>query len=100
MFKDLGSRLKSARLNSGLSRKQVAELTGVTVTTIGMYENGERFPSLHMIVKLAAHYRVSVDYLLVCNTGTAGSLSLEGLTDKQVKALKLTTECFRSQNGI
>ena len=100
MFEGLGGRLKNARLNSGLSRKQVAELTGVTVTTIGLCENGERLPSLHMIVKLAAHYRVSVDYLLGCGTGTADSLSLEGLTDKQVKALKLTVECFRGQDNF
>lgn len=99
MLGNLGDRLKNARLNCGLSRKQVAELTGVTVTTIGMCENGERLPSLHMIVKLATHYKVSVDYLLGCGTGTTDTLSLEGLTDKQVRALKLTVECFRGQNS-
>lgn len=99
MLGNLGDRLKNARLNRGLSRKQIAELTGVTVTTIGMCENGERLPSLHMIVKLATHYKVSVDYLLGCGTGTTDTLSLEGLTDKQVRALKLTVECFRGQNS-
>ena len=100
MFRDLGSRLKNARLNSGLSRKQIAELTGITVTTIGMYENDERLPSLHMIVKLAAHYKVSIDYLLDSNTGSRDSLPLDGLTDKQIRALKLTVECFRGQNSL
>lgn len=100
MFEDLGSKLKTLRLNSGLSRKQIAELIGVTVSMVGLYENGDRLPSLHMVVKLAAHYKVSVDYLLDCNTGSRDILPLDGLTDKQIKALKLTAECFRSQNNL
>lgn len=100
MFEDLGNKLKTLRLNSNLSRKQIAELTGVSVSMVGLYESGERLPSLHMIVKLAAQYKVSVDYLLNCNTASTNSLSLDGLTDKQIKALKLTAECFRSQNSL
>ena len=100
MFEDLGNKLKTLRLNSNLSRKQIAELIGVSVSMVGLYESGERLPSLHMIVKLAAQYKVSVDYLLDCNTGVADSLSLDGLTDKQIKALKLTVDCFRGQNSL
>lgn len=100
MFEDLGNKLKTLRLNSNLSRKQIAELTGVSVSMIGLYESGERLPSLHMIVKLAAQYKVSVDYLLNRNTASTDSLSLDGLTDKQIKALKLTAECFRGQNSL
>lgn len=99
MLGNLGSKLKTLRVNNQLSRKQVAELTGVSVSMIGLYESGERLPSLQMIVKLAAQYKVSTDYLLDCNTGSTDSLSLDGLTDKQIKALKLTADCFRSQNS-
>lgn len=96
MFEDLGYKLKTLRVNSNLTRKQIAELTGVSVSMVGLYESGERLPSLHMIVKLATQYKVSVDYLLDCNTGGADSLSLDGLTDKQIKAIKLAVDCFRS----
>lgn len=99
MLGNLGSKLKTLRVNNQLSRKQVAELTGVSVSMIGLYESGERLPSLQMIVKLAAQYKVSIDYLLDCNTGSTDSLSLDGLTDKQIKVLKLTADCFRSQNS-
>lgn len=98
MFEDLGNKLKTLRVKNGFSRKQIAELIGVSVSMIGLYENGERLPSLHMIVKLAARYKVSVDYLLGCNTGPTDTLSLDGLNDKQIKALKLTADCFRGQN--
>ena len=98
MFENLGDKLKSARVNSRLSRKQVAERIGVSTATIGLYETGERLPSLPAIVKLATQYRVSVDYLIDCNTRQADALSLDGLTDNQIKALKLTADCFRNLN--
>lgn len=100
MFESLGNKLKTLRVNSNLSRKQIAELIGVSVSMVGLYESGERLPSLHMIVKLAAQYKVSVDYLLDSNTGSTDSLSLDGLTDKQIKALRLTVDCFRGQNSL
>lgn len=98
MFENLCVKLKASRVNSNLSRKQVAELIGVTASMIGLYETGERLPSLPVIVKLATHYKVSVDYLLDCDTKTTDTLSLDGLTDKQIKALKLTADCFRNLN--
>lgn len=98
MINNLGIKLKNARLNSGLSRKQIAELTGVTVTTIGMCENDERLPSLSMLVKLATHYKVSTDYLLGCEIKTNDTLSLDGLTDEQIKSLKMVANCYRNLN--
>ena len=53
MFENFGKKLKSARINCGLSRKQVADLIGISSTIIGHYETGERMPSLTILVKLA-----------------------------------------------
>ena len=98
MFENLGYKLKTLRINNNLSRKQVAELVGVTSSMIGLYENDERLPSLHIIAKLSTLYKVSVDYLLDCDTKSTDTLSLDGLTDKQIKALQLTADCFRNLN--
>jgi len=46
MVKDLGNKLKTLRVKNQLSRKQVADLVGVSVSTIGLYESSERLPSL------------------------------------------------------
>lgn len=100
MFEDLRNKLKTLRVNNKLSRKQIAELIGIAVSMIGLYESGERLLSLHMIVKLAAQYKVSVDYLLDCSISSTDTLSLDGLTDKQIKALKMTAECFRGQSSL
>ena len=98
MFENLGYKLKTLRVNNQLSRKQVADLVGVSVSTIGLYESDERLPSLPVLVKLATQYKTSVDYLLGVDTAGKEILSLEGLSDKQIKALKMTAECFRNQN--
>ena len=98
MFENLGNTLKTLRVSNKFTRKQIAELVGVSVSTIGLYENDERLPSLPVLVKLATHYKVSVDYLLNHDINKQ-SLSLEGLTDKQIRSLKLTAECFRNVNN-
>lgn len=98
MFENLGDKLKTLRVNNQLTRKQVAELIGVSVSTIGLYESNERLPSIPVLVKLASQYKTSVDYLLNIDTSNKSVLSLDGLTDKQIKALKMTAECFRNSN--
>ena len=99
MLNDLGNKLKIARVNQNLSRKQVAELVGISSSTIGLYESGERLPSLVVLVKLATHYKVSIDYLLDFDNSNKQSLSLDGLSEKQIKALKLTADCFRNNKN-
>ena len=98
MFENLGYKLKTLRVKNQLSRKQVADLVGVSVSTIGLYESDERLPSLPVLVKLATQYKTSVDYLLGVDCSGKETLSLEGLSDKQIKALKMTAECFRNNN--
>ena len=95
MFENFGYKLKTLRVGQQLSRKQVADLVGVSISTIGLYESGERLPSLPILIKLATLYKTSLDYLLDIDTNK-DSLSFEGLTENQIKALKLTADCFRN----
>lgn len=97
MINGLEKRLQMARINSNLSRKQVAELLNVSESLIGLYESGNRQPSLTSLIKLASAYKVTTDYLLGCESQDKNSLSLTGLTDKQIQALTLTLQCFRNQ---
>lgn len=96
MINSLGEKLKSARVNRNLTRKQVAELVGVTASVIGHYETGERMPSVPILLKLATQYKVSLDYLLDHTVISNNTLSLDGLTDKQINVLKQTADCFRN----
>lgn len=96
MLQNLGNKLKQLRLSNGLTREQVATLVGVSTSVIGLYETNVRVPSIPVLMKLSAHYKVSIDYLLDNNVNDKNTLSLEGLTDKQISALKATVDCFRN----
>ena len=98
MINNLGEKLKSARIQNKLSRKVIAERTGVSVSMIGLYESNVRQPSLSILIKLSAIYKVSVDYLLGTDSNTRNVLYLDGLTDKQINVLRMTADCFRNSN--
>lgn len=59
-----GQRIKLLRVEKGMSRKELAELLGVSPSTIGMYEQGRRNPDGNKIVKLCEVFSVSSDSLL------------------------------------
>lgn len=98
MIQGLAQRLRNARLNSNLTRKQVAENLNVSESLIGLYESSNRQPTIQTLMKLASLYHVTTDYLLGCEAVEADILSLSGLTDKQKQVLTLTAQCFREQN--
>ena len=56
--------LKEARLNAGLSQKEVAEQLGVAKSSYSLYESGKREPDVERIKKLAQILGVSSDALL------------------------------------
>ncbi len=48
-----------------LSRKEIAEVIGQSVSQVGMYVQGRRDPDTSILLKLSQHYNVSVDSLLM-----------------------------------
>lgn len=60
----LKNRLKELRKEKGFNQEEVGDAIGVTKVSICCYENGNRFPSLESIIKLANYFNVSMDYLL------------------------------------
>jgi transcriptional regulator with XRE-family HTH domain len=97
MIEGLDKRLQHSRLNAGLSRSQIARLLDVSDSLIGLYETGVRQPSLATLIKLSSIYKVSTDYLLGCENTATNHISTEGLSAQQIKALKMTIECFRNK---
>lgn len=56
--------LKAARVNAGLSQKEVAIVLGVSNKTISSWENGDTFPSAEKINALCKLYGMSYDDLI------------------------------------
>jgi DNA-binding XRE family transcriptional regulator len=55
------NRIAMLRVERGVSRRELADALGVHYQTIGYLERGEFSPSLHLALRIAAHFAVSVD---------------------------------------
>lgn len=56
--------LKNLVLKSGKTQKEIAEDLGLARQRFNFYVTGKRQPDNEMLTKIAAYFRVSVDYLL------------------------------------
>lgn len=56
-------RLQLCRERRRISRSALAELCGLSRNMIGMYERGEKRPSLGVAIQLADLFAVSLDWL-------------------------------------
>lgn len=73
-FKD---RLKELRIARGYSQISLADALGVSKSTIGAYETGDRKPSYEGQEQIADFFNVSIDYLRGKEDGSMYYLSPE-----------------------
>ena len=59
-----GNKLKSLRENKGLLQKELADILNISLSSISMYERGERQPDNETLKKISNYFNVSTDYLL------------------------------------
>ncbi len=81
---EFGERLREIREERSLSMKQLAGRSGVSLSALGRYERGKRFPGLDSAVLLAEALDVPVDYLA---TGRGPKHSLPPATARIEEAL-------------
>ena len=63
--------------------RTIAKRLWVTKSTISAYEMGAKYPSLDMLIKLAAMFNVTTDYLL--GVDKRRQIDATGLTPKQIE---------------
>ena len=73
-------RLRMLREEKDLTQNELAKLLGLNYKTIYRYENGICEPTLSVLVKLAAIFDTSIDYL--CGIGELKNYKNEVLSDK------------------
>ena len=77
-------KLKELREKLGYTRKQACDFIGCSRTVYTRYENGDRQPSLPMLIRIADVFGVSLD----CLVGREGPQQVT-LSDWERKFLKL-----------
>jgi transcriptional regulator with XRE-family HTH domain len=78
---NFGERLRKARLEKGLSKKDLGDKIGVHYAQIGRYENKGMVPAADVLAKIANVLEVTSDYLM---NGTTDDLANSSLIDKEL----------------
>ena len=71
-----GNRLRTLRLEAGMSQEQLGQKIHVSARVVGYYETDDRFPkNQQILIDIAKTFRVSLDYLLDNPVRQEGSCS-------------------------
>lgn len=76
--------LKELRTQRGLTQDELSKALNVSASSIGMYEQGRREPDNKTLVKIAAFFSVTTDYLL----GLADPLCLPPAENSKYQTLR------------
>lgn len=60
----LGMRLAMLRKAAGMNQTELAQQLKISCSTVGMYEQGRREPSLETVAAIAKIFGVSIDFLV------------------------------------
>lgn len=63
-FESIGKNIRTYRIKKKLRQEDLAELTELSVTYIGMVERGEKIPALETFIKILNALEVSADVIL------------------------------------
>ena len=88
-------KLKTLRTTHHLSQRDLADRVGVGKSQISYYENGERFPSADVLIKLSDVFRVTTDYLL--DISREKIIDLTDLTDEDIAVVTTVANALRSK---
>ena len=90
-----GDILSELRGDKGLKQKDLAVLLGVAPNTVSSYENNHYLPDIHIIIKIAEIFDVSVDYLLGLIRSDANMKYIDKEYCRQDNQLILTGDVFK-----
>lgn len=91
----LGENIKTLRTSRGINQIMLANALGVTKQCVSNWENENILPSVEMLVKIAAYFRVSTDYLL--DLEEERKLCVQGLTEEQIAHISLLIDDLLSK---
>lgn len=94
---NFGNILRKLRLQERLTQQQLAAKLGVTKSVVSYYELQERYPSPEILIKLAAIFHVTTDYLLGLDQREA--IDLSGLDEDDIATIKQLVSTLRKKHN-
>ena len=91
-----GFKIKQLRKENRYTQAELANLLGVTKSTVASYENNSRQPSYDVLIKLAEVFHVSVDSILLNRSNHI--VEVDHLTDDQIKIIHTIIDAFQKSN--
>lgn len=58
------NRIKELRTGIGMSQQELANYLKITRLTLSNYEKGKTEPGIHVLIKIATYFDVTIDYLV------------------------------------
>ena len=102
-YKDIGARVKTARLRKKITQEQLATAVGVGTTHIIHIETGNASPSLQVMIDIANTLECSMDELLCIEVDVArpyyNSWITDLLADCDSRELKLISDTVVSMKA-
>jgi len=65
VLREVGPRLRAARLKQDLTLESLAKITGISASTLSRLEAGKRAPNLELLLPVARVLRISLDDLMM-----------------------------------
>lgn len=93
---DIGNRIKDLRNARRMTQAEFAERINVTKSTVSAYENGTRFPSYDVLIRIARLFKVSTDNLLGYSEKSV--VDVTGLTRKQINVIQDVVITYKRHN--
>ena len=94
-MKMIGNRIRHLRSERTMTQATLARRLGVTKSVVSAYENGMRYPSYDVLLKLSDTFGVSTDYLL--GNPRQNVIDVTGLPSNQIEGIIALVDALRRQ---
>ena len=98
MYIYIGDKIKTLRAGINITQAVLAQRLGVTKSMVSAYENGIRFPSYEILLKLADIFGVSTDFLLGYRKNN--TIDVSGLTENQIEGIALLIASLKKDSEL
>lgn len=96
-YNQFGENLKTLRKKKGLTQQELGKQVGLSKAVVSKYETGMGYPTFDVLLRIAAYFGVTTDYLLGSSRGR--TIDVSGLTDNQIAILHSLIAEFRKEDA-